>query len=405
MNDLERRLSEAREAAMRATTLPAMQATATAVADLLAEQRDDNLANGNGNGDRFIPHGVADDPKLAAMRSRTSIGRYLEAAIEGKRATGAEEEFRAEVGGREGHIPYDAFGPDRQYVNVDTATAAPGTIGVNMGALVPSVFAQSAAAFAGVEMPRVPDGQYSVPRVDSPATAAAKTKGTKQDSSAVTFTIGSAKPKRITGRLTLRLEDLAEAGIANFDSAVGEHLRGVLVDTLDVQVLRGSNASGQLNGLARQVTADMDPSTKQTFALATADLAGYLDGKFAGRFGDLRVMHNSTANAYLATLFATNDDSVGFVEWAARQGATQVTNSNMSAVDSTINKSLVVRAGQLNSGVMGSLAVAPIWRDIAIEDPYSDAGSGLIHVTVVILAGDVIIRHPGAYAEWRIKSA
>ena len=358
-----------------------------------------------GNADRFTPHGVADDPKLAGLRSRTSIGRYLEAGIQGKRLTGAEEEFRAEVGGREGHIPYDAFGPDRQYVNVDAATAAPGTVGINMGALVPAVFAQSAAALAGVEMPRVPDGQYSVPIVDTSATAAAKTKGTKQDSTAVTFTVGSTKPKRITGRLTLRLEDLAEAGIAGFDMALRENLRGALVDTLDVNVLRGSNASGQLNGLAKQITADTDPTAKQTFATATGDLSGYLDGKFAGRFSDLRVLHNPTAHAYLSTLFATNDDSVSFGEWAARQGTTQVVNSNMGAVDSTISKSIVVRSGMLNSGVMGSLAVAPIWRDIAIEDPYSDAGSALIHVTVVLLVGSVLIRHPGAYAEWRIKSA
>ena len=241
--------------------------------------------------------------------------------------------------------------------------------------------------------------------MDASATAGAKPKGSAQDSTAVTFSIGSAKPKRITGRLTLRREDLAEAGIAGFDMALRENLRGALVDALDVNVLRGTNASGQLNGLARQITAGNDPSAKQTFALATADLAGYLDGKFAGRFSDLRVLHNPTANSYLSTLFATNDDSVGFVEWAARQGATQTANSNMGAVDSTINKSIVVRAGMLNSGVMGSLAVSPIWQDVSIEDPYSDAGSGLIHVTVVILAGNVIIRHPGAYAEWRVKSA
>ena len=93
-----------------------------------------------GNADRFIPHGVADDPKLAGLRSRTALGRYLEASISGKRVTGAEEEFRAEVGGQEGHIPYDLFGPDRQFVNVDSATEAPGTTGINMGALVHRCF-------------------------------------------------------------------------------------------------------------------------------------------------------------------------------------------------------------------------------------------------------------------------
>ena len=197
--------------------------------------------------------------------------------------------------------------------------------------IVPAVFAGSVAPFLGITMPRVPSGQYSIPKFNANLTAGSKAKDGAQESTAATFTIGSAKPKRISARLTLRAEDLAEVGIPGFEASLRQNLQMVLSDTVDVQCLRGDGQAPNINGLATQLTDDTAQSQANTFANAATDLTGHLDGKFASKLSELRVIHNAAVYGYLATKFASNDDSVSFVEWADRNGVMQRCNANMKA--------------------------------------------------------------------------
>ena len=356
----------------------------------------------------FTVNGDAPDAETRErieLRGRVSIGRYLSAGIKGARLDGVEEEFRQAVGCEERSIPLDAFEGREPEKRADAATASPGTIGINMEPIVPAVFAGSVAPFLGITMPRVPSGQYSIPKFNANLTSGSKAKGGAQESTAATFTIGSAKPKRISARLTLRAEDLAEVGIPNFEASLRQNLQMVLADTLDIQCLRGDNQAPNINGLATQLTDDTAQSNANTFANATSDLAGYLDGKFACKLSELRVIHNAAVYGYLATKFASNDDSVSFVEWAARNGVMQQCNANMKASASNVGDSIVVRAGTMAQGVSGAMAVCPTWGNIGITDPYSDSASAMQHVTLHILLGDLIIRYADAYRQWKVKTA
>ena len=289
---------------------------------------------------------TAEERELNALRAKVSVGRYLAAGIEGARLDGAEEEFRQAVSCSEGAIPLDAFEGDQVEERADAATAAPGTIGINMQGIVPSVFSQSAAAFLAIGMPRVPSGQYSIPRLTTDLTAAAKAKGDDQESTAAAFTVINAKPKRISARLSLRAEDLAEVGIPGFEASLRQNLRMVLADVLDQQLLRGTGAGANINGLAKQIAAGAAAGNVATLPTAAASLAGLIDGKFAHMLSDLRVINNTAVYAFLASTFAASDDSVTIAKWMMGEGIQSVANANMKASSNqNVGESIAVRAG------------------------------------------------------------
>ena len=348
--------------------------------------------------------GDAEHREFVKLRSRVSVGRYLDAGIRSQRVDGAELEFRQAVKAADRTIPYEAFEEEPVEERADAATAAPGTVGVNMQGIVPNVFSMSAAAFLAIGMPRVPSGQYSIPRLTTDLTAGTKGKGAAQESTAGAFTVISAKPKRIGARLSLRAEDLAEVGIPGFESSLRQNLRMVLGDTLDVQLLRGDGQGANLNGLATQLAADAAQANANSYANAASDLAAYIDGKFAHKLSDLRVIHNIAVYARLAALFATNDDSKSHLDWCSTHGIEAVANANMAASAANVGDSIVVRAGMAR-GKSGMCAVAPVWGNIEITDIYTDSASAMQHVSLHLLLGNVLVRYPEAYRQWKVKTA
>ena len=127
--------------------------------------------------------GAATDPtrKRASgwkLRSRASLGRYLVAALRGRAADGAEGELQ-QAAGVDG-IPLELWDVPRETREADgenrAVTPAPGTTGINLDTLQPSVFAPSVASRLGVEMPMVPSGTYATGTITTDATADAVAK-------------------------------------------------------------------------------------------------------------------------------------------------------------------------------------------------------------------------------------
>ena len=169
------------------------------------------------------------------LRGRASFGRYLAAMLTGQQIGGAESEYQAacKVPG----IPIDLFEQDRPEVRVDTASGIPATgAGATLAPIQPFVFAESIAPMLGIEMPSVGSGAYSEMTISTALTAAAKAKGTAQESTAAVLTPTTASPRSIRGRLTLNLEDIAAIGQANFESALRQNAQAVVSDALDSQI-------------------------------------------------------------------------------------------------------------------------------------------------------------------------
>jgi len=401
LDNIEARISEAREKGLRASSEAEQREARLELADLLAEQREaaGDVVTASADG--------GESAALRKLRGRSAVGRFLAAAIRGVAPAGAEAELAQEAKAERGEIPYAAFSRPR-YSAADSATAAPSSgTGVNPTELVPAAFADSLAGdFLGVEMPMVPSGAYSVPKFKTGLAAAAKGKADAIESTAATFSTVTVSPdKRITARLTLSEHDLAAAGIAGFEMALESHMRMVLADALDVQLLRGDGSGSNLKSVVSQTTAADDPSAAVTLGTAASTLAALVDGKFAPALSDLRAVVNPAVMAKLAATFASSDDSVSVLEWIKRQGLMIRSNSNMAASSAAnIGAGLVVRAG-MPMGASGASAVVPVWRNLSIRDPYSDSGSVQTHVTLAAIVGDVVLRYGEAYASWKVKTA
>ena len=348
------------------------------------------------------------------LRGRTSFGRYLVSALTGQQITGPEAEYQAacKVPG----IPIDLFEQDRPETRADAASGVPATgagAGATLAPIQPFVFSQSIAPMLGIEMPSVGSGSYSEMTISTALSAAAKAKGTKQDSTAAVLTPATATPRSIRGRLTLNLEDIAAIGQANFESALRQNAQAVVSDALDSQVITGNGTAPNLDGLINQLTDPTNPTVIANFDAFVAAFADAIDGLWAPTMMDLGMVVNVDAYKLAAKSYrdrVIDSGNRGGVSLGDKTSADYLraytggfwTNKRMPATASTIARGIVHRKGRMGLRT----ACLPTWGSIAVDDIYSDAQSGQRHFTLNILVGSkVLLVQPDAYGLVEFKVA
>ena len=344
------------------------------------------------------------------LRSRASLTGYLRAALEGHQVDGAEAELRSAAG--VSGIPLELWdtGQETEQRQTDASTPAPGTVGVNLDRIRPTVFANSIAPRLGIEMPRVASGTYASATITTSLTAGAKAKGADQDSTAAGFTVTSVTPKRISARLSIQIEDVAAVGQANFESILRENLSLVLSDELDKQAINGNGTAPNLTGILARLTDPTDPTDVAIFDAFAAAHADGIDGLWANTLKDVAIVCGPTTMALSARTFQTATNYKGELSAAAYAMANTGgwwTNKRMPDAVSDIQQAILYRKGRSMMGGAGAMrtAVCPHWNEVSIDDIYSDSASGTRHFTMHVLLGDVILLQPAAYAQIAFKVA
>ena len=257
----------------------------------------------------------------------------------------------------------------------------------------------------GIAQPMVGSGAYSEATITAALTAAAKTKGSDQESTAATLTAQTATPRRISGRLTLNIEDIAAIGQANFESALRDNLSMVLSDQYDKQCVVGDGISPNVQGVIAQLDNPTDPTEAVTFDLFLAEFASAIDGLWAAKLSEVSLITNADAYKLSATKFrdtSTDKGSISFADYAAKFMGGWSCNARMPATSSDVATAIVHRMGQ--PGVR--TASHPIWATLSIDDIYSDSGSGQRHVSYHLLVGSqVILIQKSAYGRVEFKVA
>ncbi|MDE2752919.1 MAG: hypothetical protein OXI83_10115, partial [Gemmatimonadota bacterium] len=288
------------------------------------------------------------------LRSRASLTAYLRAALSGRQVDGAEAELRAAAGIGDG-IPlelWDTAEEGGRETRADTATGAPGTVGVNLDRIRPAVFAASIAPRLGIEMPRVPSGTYASATLSTSLTAAAKAAGGAAEASAAAFTVTSATPKRISARLGIRIEDVAAVGQANFEAVLRENLSLVLSDALDTQALTGDGQAPNLTGILQRLTDPTSPTDVADFDAFLATFAGGVDGLWASTLKDVGIVVGPATYQLSAKSFrdvGTNNGhrgSIAFSDYAREHTSGWWTNKRMPAAASNIQQAILYRRGR-----------------------------------------------------------
>ena len=335
------------------------------------------------------------------LRGRAKLTNFLVAALRGRQVDGVEGELSAACESR-GDIPLEIFEADPRNVEERVATSAPGTVGLAVAPIQPKVFAPSIAPYFGIDMPQVGSGTFSQARIDTALIPDAKAKGAAIAATAATFAVKSATPKRVSARLEILAEDIAAAGVSNFESALRQNLTMALSAELDNQMINGAGANNDLNGLFEALTNPGADGTTLTFAHGIGKLAGLIDGLWASETSHIRQVVGVATYRLAAALFAGSASNKGerpLADYLRDNSGGFRTNSRMPAVASMKQQGLAFRAGV--SGIR--TAVCPHWGRIGITDVYSGSASAQTSVSFHVLVGDVLVIQPDAYAETTYK--
>ena len=336
------------------------------------------------------------------LRSKARVTNWLGAALRGRQVDGAEHELAAACGAGS-DIPIELFEPDPRETRREdrVVTSAPGTVGVNMAPIQPAIFAPSIAAKMGIDMPRVDSGTFAQARINASLSADARTKGDDAEATVATFATTSAQPKRVSARLEMLAEDIAAAGVANFEAALRENLSMALSAELDDQMINGDGQAPNLSGLFKALGVPAAQGAELTFQNGIQTLAALIDGLWATEVSHIVQIVGVDTYRKMAAILAPNvnaGDRTLAATLATMSGGLS-TNDRMPAKVAAggLNKNqaaLVFRNGR--SGMR--TAVCPHWGRIGITDIYSGSARAETSVTFHVLLGDVLVIQPGAYA-------
>ena len=344
------------------------------------------------------------------IRGKASLTGYLRAALAGRRVDGAEKELQEAAKIGDG-IPLELWDtaearasrePEKR---VDVATGAPSTVGINLAPLQPAVFSASILPRLGVEMPRVESGTYASGTITTSLTAGSHAPGSAAMASAAAFTVTSVTPKRISARLSVRIEDVASVGQQNFESVLRENLSLVLSDALDNQGLTGAggNSGADLIGIFQRLTDPADPTTVASFDDFASAHAGGVDGLWASDIKQVGIVVGPATYRLASTTFqsaASYKGEMSASAYAMNTSGGFWTNSRMPDPASDIQQAILYRMGRSMR-----TAVCPHWNEISIDDIYTGSAQGERFLTFHVLLGDVIVVQPGAYAQVAFKLA
>ncbi len=341
------------------------------------------------------------------LRGRCSVANFLNAAVRGRTPTGAEAELAQAAGmDNPNEIPLEMWQhPPETETRAATGLPAAGQA-VNLDVVWPAIFAPSIASRLMVAMPEVESGQWASWTIDTSLTAGAAAKGDAAAATAATFQTTVTAPKRISGRLEVRIEDLAGAG-TNFESALRENLSLVMSDQFDHQAVNGDGSGANLTGLFARLTAPSDPSSVARFDDFIDLYSSGVDGLWSATCRDVGLLVGVAAYRLAAKTFRDSSDGTSdlgdtpFSDFAARSTGGLWTNSRMPAAKSSIEPGIRYALGR--PGLRK--ATMPIWNRIAIDDIYSGSASGTRAFTAHIICGDLILNQPAAFSQVAIKVA
>lgn len=323
---------------------------------------------------------TAEQRARAELRSRVSLGRYVQAAAGSRGVDGAELEFCQSLNMTSDQLPLELLAPEMR------ATTDASNVERNRR-WIDRLFAESQARYAGVSFDSVPAGEatYTVTSAGGSAVQRAKTEAVTDS----TWTIGTTtlKPKRLTVTYSYSVEDAAR--LPGLSDALARDMRAALSESMDAAVFNGDtgatgtdaditglfDVSGTTAKTLTQANKVKWPETVQTFA-------SLLDGKAAGRLEDLRCVFSVPYNALLVGTSANANLNESLAQVMRGNGLQWRSRADID--DGTANGDKLAIVGL--SGGIGGTAVAAVWSNATlVRDIYTGAKKGEVSLTLTSL--------------------
>lgn len=367
-------------------------------------------------------HGDGKPDPVVELRARCSLANFYVSALSGRSLSGAEREYADETNLGTGQIPLAMFDAEtRREPETRAISEAPGTVGVNLDPIRPSIFARAVSPRLGIDMPRVASGTYATGTITTDLTAAAKAKGDAAAAKAAAITVATTTPHRVSARLSIAVEDVAAIGTDNFESALRQNLSLALSAQLDAYTLNGDGTGANPTGLLTRLTDPKDPTAVVDWLGFVKAVSGGIDGgPWAEDLTAIRLLVNAATMQLAEETFRepaavgspnnTYSDTPGAMSAAAylrQHSGGFFASSRMPAASSGIAPAIRYRPGTMGLDGVNAMrtAVCPVWSEVGIDDPYTDSAKGQRHVTFHVLCGDVILVQPDAYERVDLKLA
>ena len=347
------------------------------------------------------PDGEAKE--LFGLVCRSKIGNYLERSVSGRPLDGAEAELNRGLKLAGGdrmpiHMLLDPVDQDHGELEerADTATNLTVNTVQRPEMWLKRVFVGTASEHLGVTRKSV-SGLAAFPVIGSGVTAGTVTKTTAKDAESFGLTVETLDPKRLSARYLFSKEDAARLGPATFEENLRTDLRMSMASQMDDEIING--AGSIFDGLAGETALTITGAADAAIADATTGLQfaqgllGLIDGKYAMMSGDIRYIAAANLYAHLKTLSLAvgTTDSVYVSAWLDQiEGVKGMASGHIAEITGASGESYVYVS--LAKGMNGAACHA-VWDSVEIiRDPYSNAETGQVALTLTALHNFIVLR-------------
>ena len=339
--------------------------------------------------------------EIRRLLGRASLGRYMRSAVGGQPVDGAEAELRSAYSIQESQyggvpVPLAILAPAEDRASSTTSTLSGGE---PQRSIMQRLFGRGIADALGVRFDSVPAGRPSWPLLTNGAAPAA----TAEDAAAAapvapTFVTESLRPKRISARYVWTIEQAAE--VSDIEAALRRDLSDALMDAQQRQLLNGNGTAPEITGIYQRLSTPADESDETDYAGYVGTLAQAVDGIHATDERQVNLLFAVDAYRHAAQVIQTGSGESA-TEGLMRRGRSIMATNYASAAASMQSKGNILHAG--NDAGRGD-SIAAVWPAMElIRDPYTDAASGRVRLTIHALWDAYLAFRSAAYVRVAFK--
>ena len=346
--------------------------------------------------------------EIRAIKRRSSLRNYLDAASKGTGLAGAEAELNDALEIRAGggiRVPWTMLIPDVEF----RADAPSDTTALDGGTaqrpILRRLFGRSILDALGVRIDSVPAGMSEWPLLTAGVAPDQVAESAQKDAVKPTFTTVSLKPKRLTGRYVFTVEQAAQ--VAGIEAALRRDLGDAVMAKMSNQVINGDGTGVNVKGFLTALTAPDVPGSESGYAAYAAVGAKGVDGIHAELESEVCVLLGVASYQHAAQISGNEEFATDALRRRVKMALT--TSYLPAPPDAGANKDsqdCLIHSRGSDSGEMRGDSVAAMWPALElVKDIYTKAGEGQVILTWTALWDAETAYRSGAYQRVKFKLA
>ena len=341
-----------------------------------------------------------EDPKLGEVKSRASLGDYVDALLVHRRALdGAAAEWNKELGLDGNAIPWEAFDTPVEHRAATTTSQNDGS--TMQRPILQRLFARDVFDALGVRLDSVGAGESEYVLLTTGPAPAMKAEGTAATAAtASSFMMTTLRPKRLTAQIEYSREVMAS--VAGIEQSLRTDLLSSMRDQMNAQILTGAGVAN-VDGIFHRISKPGVPSAVVSYENILSTPAEMVDGIHANSSGEIGVLMAPDAYRKASAIFQSGSGESAIMG-LGRVARSVMVSAHVPAAPTSSTRANVADLVLSASSVPGA-HVAAIWQGVSlITDELSLADKGQVRVTAYALWDAYTVFRSGAtkLVSWKI---